>query len=502
MNKWWLIILTILLAAGVSVASFKIMERNFHPVPIKDGNGKIHFVAESSKAASATELYPDLTQAAATASQQVVHIKVQIGQKPGNAENPTGYYGGQSQSSPAMASGSGVILSSDGYIITNNHVVEDAATMEVVLTDKRTFTAKLIGRDPNTDLALIKINVSGLSAVKLGNSDSVRIGQWVLAIGYPFSLNTTVTAGIISAKERSIGIIGRHEQGGQADGTAVASSAVEAYIQTDAAINPGNSGGALVNTAGELIGINAAIASQTGGYEGYGFAIPVNLARKIADDLKKYGMVKRGYLGVTFPSPATEDQELQQRGIKPGSISGVYITGVQPESAAAAAGLKEGDVIQQIDGNPVGSSVELSERIARHHPEDKVKLTYLRQGKKINTIATLQSHAAENKVALSAGPSINEIYDKLGARFAPLNEQMKRRFQVSSGMLVTAIAKGGFFEQIGIQPGSIVIGVNGTEVDNPLALDKALTMAASGTIRLACITPDGLRVIFNLSLGT
>lgn len=310
MNKWWLIILTILLAAGVSVASFKIMERNFHPVPVKDGNGKIHFVAESSKAASSAELYPDLTEAAAIASQQVVHIKVQIGQKPGNAENPTGYYGGQSQSSPVMASGSGVILSSDGYIITNNHVVEDAATMEVVLTDKRTFTAKLIGRDPNTDLALIKIDVSGLSAVKLGNSDSVRIGQWVLAIGYPFSLNTTVTAGIISAKERSIGIIGSHEQGAEGGGPQMASWAVEAYIQTDAAINPGNSGGALVNTAGELIGINAAIASQTGGYEGYGFAIPVNLAHKIADDLKKYGIVKRGYLGVTFPSPATEDQEL------------------------------------------------------------------------------------------------------------------------------------------------------------------------------------------------
>ncbi|HEY4198861.1 MAG TPA: trypsin-like peptidase domain-containing protein, partial [Mucilaginibacter sp.] len=407
-----------------------------------------------------------------------------------------GYYGAPQQSAPVMASGSGVILSEDGYIITNNHVVEDASDIQVVLTDKRTFKAKLIGRDPNTDLALIKIDVSGLSAVKIGNSDEVQVGQWVLAVGYPFSLNTTVTAGIVSAKERSIGIIGAKEK---EDNRQTAGSAVEAYIQTDAAINPGNSGGALVNTRGELIGINAAIASQTGGYEGYGFAIPVNLARKIVNDLRQFGTVKRGLLGVSFPPPATEDQVLRQMGVNPGSVKGVYLTGVQAGSAAEAAGLKQGDVIQGIDSAIVTSSVELSERIARHHPQDQIQLTYLRDGKKTKTSATLKAQPTQG-VADNA-PSIDDIYNKLGARFAPLNDRIKQYYQVNAGMVVTAVARGGFFEQIGIQPGSIIVSINGIAVNDPIALNKALMNAAKGVARVACITPDGSKVIFNLSLG-
>lgn len=497
MNKFGLIVLTIIIAAGVSFGTFKLMERNYKPVAVSDGNGGVKFVSDHNDAASPTD-YPDFTQAAGTASQQVVHIKVQLSSQPDNA--PQGYYGAPQQSAPVMASGSGVILSQDGYIVTNNHVVEDATTIQVVLTDKRTFQAKLIGRDPNTDLALIKIDVSGLSPVKIGNSDEVQIGQWVLAIGYPFSLNTTVTAGIVSAKERSIGIIGSKGQENDQEGNQSAGSAIEAYIQTDAAINPGNSGGALVNANGELVGINAAIASRTGGYEGYGFAIPINLAQKIVDDLKKFGMVKRGMLGVSFPSPATEDEVLRQRGISPGSIKGVYITGVQDGSAAAAAGLKEGDIIQSIDGNTVNSSVELSERIARHHPDDQVKLSYLRQGKTENTNATLKGQPTENQLA-NTGPSINEIYNKLGAKFAPLTTQIKQHYQVNVGMVVTAIARGGFFEQIGIEPGSIIVSVNGVEVNNPVELNKAFIKATPGTVRIACITPDGSKTIFNLSLG-
>ncbi|MVN21813.1 PDZ domain-containing protein [Mucilaginibacter sp. HMF7410] len=475
------------------------MEHNFQPQAITDGNGKIRFVSSRTGSAS-LDNYPDFTQAAGIATRQVVHIKVQLSGQNYNSR-PESYFGAPQQSAPVMASGSGVILSQDGYIVTNNHVVEDASDIQVVLTDKRTFQAKLIGRDPNTDLALIKIDATGLSPVKLGNSDEVQIGQWVLAIGYPLSLNTTVTAGIVSAKERSIGLIGSKEQENNQEGaSSAASSAVEAYIQTDAAINPGNSGGALVNTNGELIGINAAIASQTGGYQGYGFAIPVNLTRKIVDDLRKFGTVKRGLLGVSFPTPATEDEVLRQRGISPESVKGVYITGVQDGSAAAAAGLKEGDVIQSIDSVKVNSSVELSERIAMHHPGDQIKLSYLREGKGVNTIATLKGQAAENLNA-STGPSINEIYNKLGAKFAPLGPQIKQRYQVNSGMVVTAIARGGFFEQIGIQPGSIIVSINGTEVNNPIELNKAFMTATQGTIRIACITPDGSKIIFNLSLG-
>lgn len=479
MNKAGFILLTIFVAAIVSFGTVKIMNNQGQTVLIEQEKIPVRFTSFNSKE-NIANTYADFTQAAAIASQQVVHIKVQGASQ--------GY---SPVSQAAIGSGSGVILSDDGYIVTNNHVVREASSIEVVLADRRTFTARVIGRDPNTDLALIKINATGLNPVKIGNSDQVEVGQWVLAIGYPFSLNTTVTAGIISAKERSIGIIGSKGDG---------SAPIEAFIQTDAAINPGNSGGALINTAGELIGINAAIASQTGSYAGYGFAIPVNLAQKIVSDLRKFGVVKRGLLGVTFPSPSTEDQELKQRGIAPGSIKGVYITGIQENSAAAEAGLQEGDIIQSIDGNTVTSSVELSERIARRNPGDQISLSYLRKGRVLSSNATLKG-LPSGELAANTGPSINDIYNKLGAKFAPINERIKQGYGISSGMLVTAIARGGFFEKIGIQPGSIIVSVNGIQVNTPVELNKTLMSATRGTIRIACITPDGARVLFNLSLG-
>jgi serine protease Do len=479
MNKTGLILLTVFIAAGVSFGTVKIMNNQDQAISFDQEKTPVRF-ASSTSGETLSDTYPDFTQAAAIASQQIVHIKVQIASQ--------GY---SPASQAATGSGSGVILSDDGYIVTNNHVVGEASSVEVVLADRRTFAAKLVGRDPNTDLALIKINATGLNPAKIGNSDLVEVGQWVLAIGYPFSLNTTVTAGIISAKERSIGIIGSKGGG---------SAPIEAFIQTDAAINPGNSGGALVNTAGELIGINAAIASQTGSYAGYGFAIPVNLAKKIVGDLREFGTVKRGLLGVSFPSPATEDQELKQRGIAPGSIKGVYITGVQQNSAAAESGLQEGDIIQSINGNTVNSSVELSERIARRHPGDQIALTYLRKGKVLSSNATLKSLPSDG-LAANTGPSLNDIYNKLGAKFAPINDRVKQGYGISSGMLVTATARGGFFEKVGIPPGSIIVSVNGTQVNTPVELNKTLMSATRGTIRIACITPEGSRVLFNLSLG-
>ncbi len=489
MNKLATIALTIVIAAGVSFATFKVMDSRSATAQGNSEQAPFRFASNRTSDVNHQGNYPDLTQAAESAINQVAHIKVQI------TGQSDGYYGMQS-SGRASASGSGVIISSDGYIVTNNHVVESANVIQVVLTDKRTFPAKLVGRDPNTDLALLKINANGLSSIKLGNSDDVRIGQWVLAIGYPFSLNTTVTAGIVSAKERSIGIIGsKQESEGQG-----ASSAVEAFIQTDAAINPGNSGGALVNTNGELVGINAAIASQTGSYAGYGFAIPINLAKKIVSDLKQYGTVKRGLLGVAFPTPATEDQVLSQRGINPGTVNGVYITGVQPGSAAAAAGLKEGDVIKSIDGNEVNSSVELSERIARHRPGDQVSLGYQRGNQQLSATATLKAQSS-NEVMAENGPSLNDIYNKLGAKFAPLDDQLKQRYQVRSGMVVTATLRGGFFDQVGIPPGSIIVSINGQQTNTPVELNNALMSATRGTVRIACVMPDGSKVLFNLSLG-
>ena len=396
-----------------------------------------------------------------------------------------------------MGSGSGVLISSNGYIATNNHVVENASKIEVVLPDNRQFSAELIGRDPNTDLALIKINADQLPSIQLGNSDSVQVGEWVVAVGYPFSLNTTVTAGIVSAKARSIGIINRPNRNGNAEPTG--NLGVESFIQTDAAINPGNSGGALVDTNGKLIGINSAIASQTGSYAGYSFAIPVNLAKKILGDLREYGAVKRGLLGVSFPSPTAEAQYLQQQGFQPGVVKGVHITGVLGNSAAAAAGLQEGDIIQSIDGLQLNSSAEFSERIARHRPGDVVKLSYLRNNKTHSTSATLKGEEATSMV--KSNIDLGKIYNKLGASFSPLPSSLKQRLNLQAGVLVTEVRQGGFFDHIGIPSGTIIAFINGKSIRNPQDIDRALLSAQSGMIQMLAIAPDGSRVVFDFSLG-
>jgi serine protease Do len=438
---------------------------------INTSNGNVNFVAASKMVMPA-----------------VVHIKIRFN---GSADHG--------------ASGSGVIISPDGFIATNNHVVESATAIDVILPDKRSFSAKLIGRDPNTDLALIKIDADNLPVVKLGNSDKVQIGEWVLAVGFPLSLNTTVTAGIVSAKARSIGIINRPgSKAMQNNAAPEGNMAVESFIQTDAAINPGNSGGALVNTDGELIGINSAIASQTGSYAGYAFAIPVNLAKKILDDLKNFGVVKRGVLGVSFPSPAVEDQYLIQQGLNPALVKGVYIIGVQNESAAAAAGLREGDIIQSIDGILLNSSTEFSERIARQKPGDVIKLTYLRKSATATVSATLHNEdvAKAEKTEAKSDRALQEIYNRLGATFAPLTADIKQRLSLSAGVLVTKVYRDGFFDQAGIPPGTIIVFINGKPINNPEDIDVALLSAQSGMIQILAIAPDGSKVVFDFSIGT
>jgi S1-C subfamily serine protease len=380
--------------------------------------------------------------------------------------------------------------------------VENAENIEVVLPDRRSFTAELVGRDPNTDLALLKIQGSGYHAVKFGDSDEVEVGEWVLAVGYPFSLNITVTAGIVSAKGRSIGIInqpsgdpysGRESQRGNLG--------IESFIQTDAAINPGNSGGALVNTRGELIGINTAIASMTGSYAGYAFAIPVNLSRKILDDLKEFGAVKRGMLGVSFPAPAVEAQTLKQLGLDPGKVKGVFITGIQSGSAADKAGLKEGDIIEAIDGVPLNSSAEFSERIALHRPGEKVDLTYLRSGKQGRVSVTLQGDDAARSLADNSR-SVKDIYERLGASFSPLTPALRERYELRSGVVVTEVRKGGFFHQLGVPRGTIIAYINGKTMNKPDDIEKALLEARNSRVQMLGIAPDGSRVAFNFSMGT
>ena len=484
MNKLYAAVLSILLILLQSVAiSFPNMQgANIVGSP----PDTLAPQTENNAAAITTSNgYVDFVAASKMVMPAVVQIKIRF--------NGSSEYGG---------SGSGVIISPDGFIATNNHVVENASAIDVTLPDKRTFSAKLIGRDPNTDLALLKVDATNLPIVKLGNSDKVQIGEWVLAVGFPLSLNTTVTAGIVSAKARSIGIINRPGSNSRQNSEAPEGNmAVESFIQTDAAINPGNSGGALVNTDGELIGINSAIASQTGSYAGYAFAIPVNLAKKILDDLKEFGVVNRGVLGVSFPAPASEDQYLVRLGLDPALVKGVYLTGVQNESAAAEAGLKEGDIIQSIDGLLINSSTEFSERIARHKPGDIIKLTYLRKGSTTTVSARLQNEEVL-KTKIKSDKDLLEIYERLGATFAPIADDIKQRFNLNSGILVNSVRKDGFFDQAGIPPGTIIAFINGKPIHNPEDIDVALLSAQSGRIQILAIAPDGSKVVFDFSIGT
>lgn len=434
--------------------------------------------------------------AARTATPGVAHIRTVYEDQQG-AATPFGNAYDRGNAVP-RGSGSGVVISKDGYIATNNHVVENASRVEVVLPDRRSFVAKVIGSDPNTDLALLKVDAKDLSFVALGNSDDVQVGEWVLAVGYPYSLNTTVTAGIISAKGRSIGIINRPSRDYSQD--LQANTAIESFLQTDAAINPGNSGGALVNMKGELIGINTAIASLTGSYAGYAFAVPVNLAKKILDDLKAFGKVKRGLLGVSFPAPVVEEQYLKQQGIDPAKVKGVFITGIQKGSAADEAGLQEGDVIQHIDSIRIFSSAEFSEWIARHRPGDKITLSYLRNGKSMNTTATLKEEGAQRSLA-GDPQSLKMIYDKLGARFSPLSDALKERFRLNAGVVVSDIRVGGFFDRLGIPPGTIIVYINGKVINSPHDIEEALVNAQNSRVQILGVAPDGSRIAFNFSLG-
>lgn len=494
MKNFKLILATSIVTAAISIAGYRLFDNKEKNAPLlSEDNYKVNFANYSSTLPMAA---PELVQAAAAVTPAVVHIKTTYTASTRSRNPLEELFGAPRSNVPARASGSGVLISADGYLVTNNHVVENATEIEVVLTDRRSFKGKLIGRDPSTDLALVKIEGTNLPLVSLGNSDEIQVGEWVLAVGYPLSLNSTVTAGIISAKGRSIGILDQPTPG--APDAQGASSAIESFIQTDAAINPGNSGGALVNTSGQLIGINAAIASQTGSYSGYGFAIPINLARKVINDLRSFGEVKRGYLGVSFPAPATEDELLRQQGINPGSVQGVYIIGVQNGSPAAAGGLKAGDIIQSINGNRINSSAEFSERIARQRPGDKVEIAYQRNGKTVNTTVTLKDQEA---IALADNSEENNLRNRLGASFAPLPNAAKQYYRINSGLLITSVEKGSFFERYGLTRNTIILQVNGRVVNNPEELDAALATSRNGVARIEGITPEGMRFLINFPLG-
>lgn len=512
MKKIGLTLLTAVIGGAIAVGGYKLFENKQLESMSFEERQNVYYANNPSPLEDmmSSTGNPDFTQAAAAVSPGVVHIKVTMtarGSQRRGGSSPFDmfeeFFGlpqqRRAQPRQAQASGSGVILTPDGYIVTNNHVVEDADKIEVQLTDKRTFEAKVIGKDPNTDLALIKVNASNLPIVKMGNSDNVQIGEWVLAVGYPLSLQSTVTAGIVSAKGRQIGILGEPQQrrfGNEEE--AIINTAIESFIQTDAVINKGNSGGALVNARGELIGINSAIASPTGVYAGYGFAIPINLAKKILDDFKEFGSVKRGFVGITFNE--INETLRKEKGID--DINGLYVQDVVKDGGADAAGIKAGDVITKIDGRTIYSSSDLQERVARLRPGDKVKLTYKRNGKESEVSVTLKGEE-ENKSRREdeeSNASATEIYNKLGASFIPATDAQKKELGISSGVMVTQIHRGGVFEYFGVERGLIITHINGQPVNNADQVESALANTRRNIVRIKGVPERGSTVEFNVPI--
>lgn len=385
----------------------------------------------------------------------------------------------QPQQNMPSGLGSGVIISPDGYIISNNHVVAGANKLEVVLSNKKTYVATLVGTDPTTDIALLKIEESGLPYLNFGNSDNVEVGQWVIAVGNPLGLNSTVTAGIISAKGRSIDLLSQQSN-----------TPIESFLQTDAAINPGNSGGALVDTAGNLIGINSAISSNTGYYEGYGFAVPANLARKVIEDIKKFGLVQRGFLGVGTLDLSNEN--LVQRynaqnkaNLKSGT--GVYVTEITENSGAEDAGIKVGDIIKKVDNTNIDGYADLSFAVGSKRPGDKVIVTYLRNGKEYNATVTLKDQKGNTSFRSKADLTVTE---KIGADFEPLSEKFKTDYGLDSGVIVKNVISGSEFDKIGIVDNYIVMEVNGKPVNSQDDVEKILKNH-SGNVQIKFVDEYG-----------
>lgn len=441
----------------------------------------------------------DLTYAAEKAVNSVVYIKVTTNSKTQTIEynDPfedffgdffgRGGGGGQQrkiQTPKRTGAGSGVILTEDGYIVTNNHVVGEADEITVKLNDNREFSARIIGTDKDTDLALIKVETQGLPPIKVANSDDLKLGEWVLAIGNPFSLTSTVTAGIVSAKARSL---------------FARPGSIESFIQTDAAINPGNSGGALVNARGELVGINAMLYSQTGVYSGYGFAIPTSIMNRVVEDLRKYGTVQRALLGISGQDVSTYIDAQKEKGkdVDLGTVNGIYVAEVSADGAAANAGLKAGDVVTAIDGKKIEKFGELQELLASHRPGDKVKLTYIRDKRTHTAELTLRN--------IQGTTSAVEKLDteSMGAALRPLTDSEKQQLNLPYGLMVSAL-KNGKLQEAGLTKGLIIMKVNDKEMRTTADFDEAVKAANLSSDRVLWIrakTQSGINRSFAVELA-
>lgn len=456
MKKVFSFILVALISSAVSLGTFMWLNN--------DGPNKDNATTETKSQAYAwpaafspatsQAIETDFTKAAEEVVHGVVHIKstkMPDQQSSNLSGNPffDQFFGGQGYSQrPRVGMGSGVIITKDGYIVTNNHVIKESDELEVTLNDNRTFNAKVIGTDESTDLALLKIEAENLPIVKMGDSDKLKVGEWVLAVGNPFQLNSTVTAGIVSAKARNVGMSGNN-------------MGIESYIQTDAAVNPGNSGGALVNTNGELVGINTALISETGNYAGCSFAVPSSIVAKVVADLKQYGNVQRAMLGIRISDINEELAKKENLTTK----EGVYIGVVEERGAAMDAGLKEGDVIVSINNVKIKNMGVLQEQISRYRPGDKITVEYIRDGKTDKKDITLRNYKGNTEIIKGTGMEI------LGAAFKDLSDKDRREYNLRSGVQVDGI-KNGKFRDAGIRDGFIILRINNTSVSSAKDVEK------------------------------
>lgn len=479
--KRYIALFFVALAGGLlAIAGWKLVEKNQPRYVLQN---TIPVTRTGSTAIPAN--VPDFVDAASISVHAVVHISAEWQTKNAyydsffdNFFNPGGL---GRQRGPVIGTGSGVIISPDGYIVTNNHVVQDASKLEVTLNDKRVYTASVVGTDPSTDLAVIKIDAKELPALVYGNSDDVKVGEWVLAVGNPFNLASTVTAGIVSAKARNINILENGSAGGS----------IESFIQTDAAVNRGNSGGALVNATGQLIGINAAIASGNGFYTGYSFAIPVNIVKKVVADLIQYGAVQRAYLGVQIRE--VDANLAEEKGYS--RVNGVYVSGMMDNSAAEKAGMKTGDVIIAVNNFPVSGTSELLEQIATYSPGDKVNVTIERNGDTKNLSVTLMNEQG-TKALVKKDDTF--LIDQLGASFKPIDASKAKKLGLKQGVEVTQIRQGAL-ASIGIKEGFIITRIDRTIVSSSVDIAKALKDVRGGVL-IEGVYPNGVRAYYGLGL--
>ena len=463
----------------VSIGGYTALQKEINPPTLQDSQAQtIDYQAKLTnydKTTSGT-FDIDFSTAAAIATPSVVHIKATVSS---SAQQQTGElpdmfkhffeqdgFRGQmpknNQPQPRVGAGSGVIISEDGYIVTNNHVIDNAEKIEITLNDNKSFEAEVIGTDPTTDLALLKVNASDLPAMKVGNSDGTRVGQWVLAVGNPFNLESTVTSGIISAKGRSINILKEN-------------AAVESFIQTDAAINPGNSGGALVNLKGELIGINTAIASPTGAYSGYGFAVPSNLMSKVLKDLKEYGGVQRGFLGVSIRELNSDLAKEMEVDI----VEGVVVQEISEDGAARKAGIQKADIIIEVDDKPINTVAGLQETIARQRPGDIVSLTVIRAGKEKIVAVPLKNKYGNTEIVKNKQ---TKKLQSLGVELEVLPTAEQKELGIDGGVKVARLYPGKLRAATKIEKGFIITKIGGKKVDSVEDIEAVLNTAKGGIL--------------------